>query len=42
MLDEKEVAEYLDMGKVLRTIPDEQMHLLEKRFGIQAREGYLK
>ena len=42
MLDEKEVAEYLDMGKVLRTIPTAQMHLLEKRFGIRAREGYLK
>ncbi|MBR4577025.1 MAG: rhamnulose-1-phosphate aldolase [Clostridia bacterium] len=25
----------------LNTITDEQMHLLEKRFGIQAREGYL-
>lgn len=24
------------------TITDEQMHLLEKRFGIKAREGYLK
>ena len=25
----------------LNTITDEQMHQLEKRFGIQAREGYL-
>lgn len=26
----------------INTLSDEQMHLLEKRFGIQAREGYLK
>ncbi len=25
-----------------QTITDEQMHLLEERFGVKAREGYLK
>ncbi len=27
---------------LVNTITDEQMHLLEKRFGVKAREGYLE
>lgn len=32
-------AKYLPL---VNTITDEQMHLLETRFGVKAREGYLK
>ena len=27
---------------LVNTITDEQMHLLEERFGVKAREGYLQ
>ena len=27
---------------LVNTITDEQMHLLEQRFGVKAREGYLE
>ena len=41
---EKAAEIYMKIAHLPRinTISDEQMHLLEKRFGIQAREGYLE
>ena len=41
---EKAAEIYLKIAHLplVNTITDEQMHLLEKRFGVKAREGYLK